>query len=211
MEMIFFVIVLLLSVIIHEYSHGIVAYAQGDPTAKFAGRLTLNPIPHIDLLGTIVIPLLLVLTKAGFLIGWAKPVPYNPYNLKNQRFGPALVGAAGPASNFLLALIFSIIIFFIPEQIDNLKIFLGIIVYVNVVFGVFNLFPIPPLDGSKVLFSLLPSSLINFQYFLERFGFLILIALILYGGKIIGYPIFLLVFIFLGQDLSIAVLDALLS
>jgi len=211
MEMIFFVIVLLLSVIIHEYSHGIVAYAQGDPTAKFAGRLTLNPIPHIDLLGTIVIPLLLVLTKAGFLIGWAKPVPYNPYNLKNQRFGPALVGAAGPASNFLLALIFSIIIFFIPEQIDNLKIFLGIIVYVNVVLGVFNLFPIPPLDGSKVLFSLLPSSLINFQYFLERFGFLILIALILYGGKIIGYPIFLLVFIFLGQDLSIAVLDALLS
>ena len=211
MEMIFFVIVLLLSVIIHEYSHGIVAYAQGDPTAKFAGRLTLNPIPHIDLLGTIVIPLLLVLTKAGFLIGWAKPVPYNPYNLKNQRFGPALVGAAGPASNFLLALIFSIIIFFIPEQIGNLKIFLGIIVYVNVVLGVFNLFPIPPLDGSKVLFSLLPSSLINFQYFLERFGFLILIALILYGGKIIGYPIFLLVFIFLGQDLSIAVLDALLS
>ena len=211
MEMIFFVIVLLLSVIIHEYSHGIVAYAQGDPTAKFAGRLTLNPIPHIDLLGTIVIPLLLVLTKAGFLIGWAKPVPYNPYNLKNQRFGPALVGAAGPASNFLLALIFSIIIFFIPEQIDNLKIFLGIIVYVNVVLGVFNLFPIPPLDGSKVLFALLPSSLINFQYFLERFGFLILIALILYGGKIIGYPIFLLVFIFLGQDLSIAVLDALLS
>ena len=211
MEMIFFVIVLLLSVIIHEYSHGIVAYAQGDPTAKFAGRLTLNPIPHIDLLGTIVIPLLLVLTKAGFLIGWAKPVPYNPYNLRNQRFGPALVGAAGPASNFLLALIFSIIIFFIPEQIGNLKIFLGIIVYVNVVLGVFNLFPIPPLDGSKVLFSLLPSSLINFQYFLERFGFLILIALILYGGKIIGYPIFLLVFIFLGQDLSIAVLDALLS
>src|SRR3989338_7309754 len=103
MTLVFELIVLILSVIIHEVSHGLAAHSLGDPTAKNQGRLSLNPIRHVDLWGSILIPLVLVIVKAGFIIGWAKPVPFNPANLRYQRWGPALVAAAGPASNLLIA------------------------------------------------------------------------------------------------------------
>lgn len=155
--MIFTVIVLILSVIIHEVAHGYAANALGDPTARLAGRLTLNPIPHIDVMGSLVIPGLLVLTGSGLLFGWAKPVPYNPYNLKDKRFGETFVAIAGVATNILLAIIFVLIARvasgagmeeFIPLALT--------IAWINLFLGLFNLIPFPPLDGFSVLRSLLP-------------------------------------------------------
>jgi len=171
MEIIFFIAILIVSVIIHEISHGYVAYMLGDPTAKLAGRLTLNPISHIDPLGSIIVPTLMALMPGGIIFGWAKPVPYNPYNLKNQRWGTALVGAAGAISNLFIALVFGTLIRYSSElglsgsflQIS------GMIVLLNIVLAVFNLIPIPPLDGSKVLFSLLPVKLHYIQEFLEKY------------------------------------------
>ncbi len=153
----FFLIVLIFSIIIHEVSHGFAAEYLGDPTARLAGRLTLNPIPHIDPLGSIIIPALLVFGNFGFLFGWAKPVPYNPYNLRNRKWGEAIVAAAGPGSNLLLALLFGTIIRFGFGTLSSTFIQLaGIIVFVNVLLAFFNLLPIPPLDGSKLLKAILP-------------------------------------------------------
>jgi len=154
--LLFTVVLLIVSIILHEVSHGYAAYALGDPTAKNAGRLTLNPLPHIDLVGSVLIPAFLVLTSAGFLFGWAKPVPYNPLNLKNQRFGEGLVALAGSATNIAIALIFSLVIRFgsaLPETFVSLA---AIVVLINLFLGLFNLIPIPPLDGYTVLRSLLP-------------------------------------------------------
>ena len=172
---IFSLIILLFSVIIHEVAHGYAALMQGDKTAEYAGRLTLNPLPHIDPVGTIVLPLL-SLSLGGFLFGWAKPVPYNPYNLRNQRWGEAIVAAAGPLSNILLAVIFGCIIRFyvVPNGAfdGGLALISDVIVKVNIVLAVFNLMPIPPLDGSKILSTLLPSGFIRVRQAMERFGFL---------------------------------------
>jgi Zn-dependent protease len=155
--MLFTVVVLILSVIVHEIAHGYAANALGDPTAKLAGRLTLNPIPHIDPIGSVLIPGLMVLTNAGMLFGWAKPVPYNPYNLKNQRWGEAIVGIAGVATNLALALVFALIARF--SLASGEQVFAGlaaVICYVNLFLGLFNLIPFPPLDGFTVLRGLLP-------------------------------------------------------
>ena len=155
--MLFTVAVLILSVIVHEIAHGYAANALGDPTAKLAGRLTLNPIPHIDPIGSVLIPGLMVLTNAGMLFGWAKPVPYNPYNLKNQRWGEAIVGIAGVATNLALAIVFALIARF--SLASGEQVFAGlaaIICYVNLFLGLFNLIPFPPLDGFTVLRGLLP-------------------------------------------------------
>jgi Zn-dependent protease len=153
----FFLIALIFSIIIHEVSHGFAAEMLGDPTARLQGRLTLNPIPHIDLLGSIIIPALLVLTNAGFLFGWAKPVPYNPYNLKNQKWGEAIVAAAGPGVNILLAIAFGLVVRFGIGALSPTFISLAaMVVYINILLAFFNLLPIPPLDGSKLLRSLLP-------------------------------------------------------
>src|SRR3989338_11105900 len=119
-DAIFYIIILVMSVVIHEVSHGFMAEYFGDKTARNAGRLTLNPIKHLDLFGSILLPALLVLSNSPFLIGWAKPVPYNPYNLRNQKWGPAIVGAAGPLSNIFFVIIFSILIYFVPVA-DMLK------------------------------------------------------------------------------------------
>ena len=154
---IFFLIVLILSIIIHEVSHGYVAEMLGDPTARLQGRLTLNPIPHIDIVGSILVPASLVLFHAPFMFGWAKPVPYNPYNLKNQRWGEALVAGAGPGVNILLAIGFGLFIRFLGTEVPSAFVeFASIIVFVNIMLAVFNLIPIPPLDGSKLLKSVLP-------------------------------------------------------
>ncbi len=185
----FFLATILISAIFHEFSHGAMANYLGDPTAKNAGRLTLNPIPHIDPIGTILLPGLLLLSGSPFLFGWAKPVPYNPYNLRYQKWGQALVGAAGPLTNILIALVFSLIIRFTPGLNENLLIFFGIIVFANLILAIFNFIPIPPLDGSRLLFSALPPSMLRYQYMLERYGFVILLLFIFFGGGILSFLI----------------------
>ena len=208
-ESIFFLIVILFSAIIHEYAHGLMASLLGDDTAKHEGRLTLNPIPHIDPVGTILIPGVLFLLGTGFLFGWAKPVPFNPYNLKNQRWGPSLVGVAGPGSNLIIAFIFALIIRFAPGISSDFIVFLGIIVYANIILGVFNLLPIPPLDGSKVLYALMPPTFVKVQYFFDRYGFFILLLFIFYGSKYLSILILFFGNLFLGPSTSYIILDAL--
>lgn len=154
-DLIFGIIVLIFSVILHEVAHGYMANWLGDPTAKLQGRLTLNPVSHIDPVGSIVLPALLLITHAPILIGYAKPVPYNPYNLRG-RYGEGLVAFAGPATNILLALIFGLLIRVSSAQLgpDLVNAF-AIIAYINMLLALFNLIPVPPLDGSKVLSTLL--------------------------------------------------------
>ncbi|MBI4087014.1 site-2 protease family protein [Candidatus Kaiserbacteria bacterium] len=152
---------LILSIIAHEVAHGYVANWLGDPTARFAGRLTLNPIPHIDLIGSIVVPGLLYLSGAGVMFGWAKPVPYNPYNLRDRKWGEALVAAAGPGTNLFIAVVFGLILRFGMSGVDSVfgldaYAVIASVVYSNIVLAFFNLIPIPPLDGSKVLTAFLP-------------------------------------------------------
>lgn len=157
MEFKFFLyIIVVTSAIFHEYFHGWAAFQLGDPTAKYAGRLTLNPLKHIDPIGTVLMPLFLLFFFGGF-IGWAKPVPYNPYNLRDQKRGVSKIAIAGPGANFLIALIFGILLRFAPLG-GFLIIALTWIVYVNIFLGLFNLIPIPPLDGSKLLMDFFPQS-----------------------------------------------------
>lgn len=154
---IFTVVVLIISVIIHEVAHGWAANALGDPTAKLQGRLSLNPIRHVDPIGSLLIPAVLVLSNSSFLFGWAKPVPYNPYNLKNQRWGEAIVGAAGVATNLLLAVVFALIArFAFGAGMTEFATLASLVTLVNLSLGLFNLLPIPPLDGYTVLRGLLP-------------------------------------------------------
>jgi Zn-dependent protease len=183
---IFSLVVLLFSVIIHELAHGYVAYSLGDPTAKYEGRLTLNPIKHLDLFGSIILPLLLFVAGSPVLFGWAKPVPINPYNFKDQKYGELKVSFAGPASNFSLAIVFGLILRFIPQALllanPGMQIALTYIVTINIWLGVFNLIPVPPLDGSWILFSFLPETLNGFKNLLRQYGIVIMIFLILFGG-----------------------------
>lgn len=185
--LIFQLIVLLFSVIVHEISHGAMANALGDPTAKNAGRLTLNPLNHLDWWGSIIVPLFLFIASAGrFVFGYAKPVPFNPYNLKNQKYGPALVGAAGPGANLVIALVFGLILRFGDNLISaNLGGLFTTIVLLNLVLAVFNLVPIPPLDGSKILFSFLPDSTQGFKDSLEHIGPFFLLFFIFFAFGII--------------------------
>jgi Zn-dependent protease len=184
MEALFGIVILILSIIVHEVAHGVAADSLGDPTAKYAGRLTLNPIPHIDPVGSILLPLL-TFFSGGFIFGWAKPVPYNPFNLRNQRWGELLVALAGPASNLVLAAIFGLLIRLLPLSQSFTTIF-SLVVIVNLSLAIFNLIPIPPLDGSKILFAFLPLSMLHVRYFLERFGFLLVILFVVFLGSIIS-------------------------
>lgn len=176
------ILVLLFSVILHEVMHGVMALRFGDHTAQRAGRLTLNPIPHIDPIGTIILPALLIVSGSPILFGWAKPVPVNPLNFSNLRTGELLVAAAGILSNFALAIISAVLFHILnafPETPSLILSTLRFAVLINLVLGIFNLFPIPPLDGSKILLSQLPYNLAREYEKLERYGFLILIILML--------------------------------
>lgn len=187
---VFQIAILVMSVVIHEVSHGFVAYLLGDSTAKYAGRLTLNPINHLDPFGSVILPAFLALV-GGPIIGWARPVPYNPYNLSNQKWGPGLVAAAGPLSNIFVAIVFGVLLRVIPITsafAASLNIFFTMIIFINVLLAIFNLVPIPPLDGSKVFFSLLPYRYQYIEQFLNTYGFILLIVFILWLFPVI-FPV----------------------
>jgi Zn-dependent protease len=215
----FYLLTLIYSVIIHEVSHGVVALWLGDLTAKYADRLNLNPWKHIDPFGSIILPALMFVST-GFAFGWAKPVPYNPYNLRNQKWGPVLVALAGPISNLLLALVAACIATVLPLQAlaraDIMNRFIGVIggggnfmdrfgllaealsgsfsailfgllllvIFWNVVLACFNLLPIPPLDGSKLLYALFPLRE-RTMFLLEQYGlFFLIFAIFFLAGPI---------------------------
>lgn len=229
----FYIIILLYSVILHEVFHGVMALWLGDVTAKYAGRITANPVKHIDLWLTIIMPLfMLFLTGGRFAFGGAKPVPYNPYNLKDQKWGPSLVALAGPGSNIVIALLASFVAKLLPvtlftkkDIIDSFKlalssnldfsdrwhslavamsgsvanIFFGILIFVifwNVLLAFFNLIPIPPLDGSKLLFAVLRVKMETMAV-LEQFGFFILLFFIIFFSAPLGYFLNLMLDVFL--------------
>ncbi len=181
MDVILFVVILIFSVVIHEYAHGWAADQLGDPTAKNLGRLTLNPIVHFDPIGSFLVPLFLILFNFP-PFGWAKPVPYNPNNLRNQKRDPALVAIAGPLANLIMAVIFGlcmhlVLVINIPSKALFLTAFEAVVI-VNLVLALFNLIPIPPLDGSKVLFVLLPAKAYKLKLFLEKYGFLVVLIIV---------------------------------
>ena len=174
------VVVLLFSIIIHEIAHGYVALLNGDPTARMLGRLTLNPVPHIDPVGSILLPLLLLISQSSFLIGWAKPVPVNPLNFRNYRWGEFAVSAAGPVSNLALAAIFSVLLRLGLENPGLTQLaYYG--VSINIILALFNLIPIPPLDGSHILALVLPRDLARLYSHLQPVGFF-LILILFYTG-----------------------------
>jgi len=195
---IFTVIVLIISVIIHEVAHGWAANALGDPTAKLQGRLSLNPIRHIDPVGSILIPAVLVLTNSSFLFGWAKPVPYNPYNLKNQRWGEAIVGGAGVAVNLFIAVLFAgIARYAFGAGLEDFAALASIIVLINLSLGLFNLVPIPPLDGFTVLRGLLPHkasmAMRDLEYKIQAGGIFSLVLILFLFSYFLSAPFGLLI------------------
>jgi len=177
--MIFSLAVLILSVIVHEVSHGYAAYVQGDKTAAYQGRLSMNPLVHLDLWGSFIVPLISY-NLGGFIIGWAKPVPYNPNNLSNKKWGEALVAVAGPVSNLLIATISGLLIRFFAASFSPAFLEIAsVVVFINVLLAIFNLVPIPPLDGSKILFSFLPFHS-PIRGFLEKNGLILVLVFIFF-------------------------------
>ena len=171
----------------HEVAHGVVAEKLGDPTARLAGRLNLNPVNHIDLFGSIIFPALQYLTLGRVLLGWAKPVPYDPRNLPNPKIGAGLIAVAGPLTNICIALFFGLVIRFgifygISSELTYL---FGSITLLNIGLAIFNLVPLPPLDGSKVLFAFLPYRWREVQMWLEQYGMFLLLAFIFFGFQLI--------------------------
>ncbi|HEX7724746.1 MAG TPA: site-2 protease family protein [Candidatus Paceibacterota bacterium] len=173
------IIILVVSIILHEVAHGYMADWLGDPTARLAGRLSLNPVKHIDPVGSILVPILT--SFAGFTFGWAKPVPYNPYNIThNRRRGELLIALAGPATNLLIALIFGTLIRIgLPYEI------FGYIVIINIVLAIFNLIPLPPLDGSKILYFFLPTQYGRVRGELERFAPVFIFIVVVFVWKLV--------------------------
>lgn len=195
-----FVPVLLLSVVAHEYAHARAAVSQGDSTPLMLGRLTLNPLPHIDPVGTVLVPLLLFFSQAGFIIGWAKPVPVNPRNFRDYRRGDILVSIAGVTANFILALVFFLAAFGLaaagveastPGLAGGLRRMSEFGLFLNLLLGIFNLIPIPPLDGSHLLYHLLPPGLGARYREVGRYGMVLLFVVILVPGLLgtLLYPV----------------------
>lgn len=196
-----------MSVVVHEFAHGYTAYRFGDDTARFAGRLTLNPLKHLDWFGSVILPLLLVLSHAGFVIGWAKPVPVNPNNLKKGRWPSILVSVSGILANLLLAIVFGLFIRIAPHigfpvydvlSPQPIYVISQTVVLLNIVLAIFNVIPIPPLDGSKILFELLPYKYKKTEIFLEKWGMLFLLIFIFSVWKFLAPFIFFLFSVFTG-------------
>jgi Zn-dependent protease len=192
--------VLILSVVLHEVAHGWVAKLEGDPTAAMLGRLTLNPIPHLDPIGSLLVPAILTLMPGGFILGWAKPVPVNPRNFRNYKRGDILVSLAGVTVNFLLAIAFAFVyagaqwgLQVAPGAVETWQIVRSMAqygIFINFVLMLFNLLPIPPLDGSHVMYHLLPPQLGTRYRQLGQYGMLIVLAFLFLGGfRILAMPI----------------------
>lgn len=166
---IFQIAIIIVSIVFHELSHGYAAYFLGDPTAKYAGRLTLNPLKHLEIFGSIIVPLL-TFALGGIVFGWAKPVPYNPYNLRAKKYGEVIVALAGPVSNLFIATAFALYIRSLGGDIGSSPTgqIAVLIVLVNLTLAIFNLIPVPPLDGSKILWGLLPYRWYPVKAFVER-------------------------------------------
>ena len=180
-----------MSVVIHEVSHGYAASFLGDQTARYQGRLTLNPIKHLDFVGSFIVPSIAYFL-GGFIFGWAKPVPYNPYNLKPGRWSEAMVALAGPASNICVAIIFGLLLRFGVGSPAFIEI-TSIIVLINIILAVFNLVPIPPLDGSKILFAIFPNKLFQIRAFFERYGLILVLFFVFFLWQFI-FPVIILLF-----------------
>jgi len=180
LDIVFSIAILIMSVVIHEVSHGFAANYLGDPTARLEGRLSLNPISHLDPIGSVFVPVMLALLPGNLMFGWARPVPVNPYNLRGK-YAEAIVAAAGPLSNIALAVVFGLFIRFASEAVPASSLHIAtLVVIVNLVLAIFNLVPIPPLDGSKVLFAFLPYHLQEARQSLERYGFFIVLIFIVF-------------------------------
>ena len=201
-EIIFSIIILIMSVVVHEISHGYAALFFGDETARYQGRLTLNPLKHLDLTGSVIVPLLLIISKSGFVFGWAKPVPINPYNFRNRKWAEPIVALAGPLSNISLAIVFGLLIRFGGHFAILSPSFLyiaGYVVIINLVLAIFNLIPIPPLDGSHLLFSFFSERYARFKETLQRFGFIFILVFIIFLWPFLIKYIFYLASLITGQ------------
>jgi Zn-dependent protease len=197
---IFFLVIFIFSVVIHEIAHGYVAEMYGDPTARLAGRLTLNPISHIDPMGSVILPAIMLIGSTALghpvVFGWAKPVPYNPYNLRNFKWGTILVGLAGVLANLMLAIIFGLMLRYhavlgiVPGPFSEI---ISTIVFTNIILAVFNLIPFPPLDGAKVLFALLPYRFQQVHDYLEH-NWIFFIIFVFFFAQYIIAPVASLVF-----------------
>lgn len=176
----FLVIILIVSIVFHELAHGAVADWLGDPTARLAGRLTLNPLSHLEWMGSFILPFLCIVSGSGFIIGWAKPVPFNPHLLRNRRWGPALVAVAGPLVNIFFAVLGAIAFRLLGNPI------LFLITTVNISLFVFNLIPLPPLDGHHILGALFPKYQAWSNRLMHGYGFVIMILVILFAGSFIS-------------------------
>lgn len=205
-DFIFQIAILIMSVVIHEVSHGYAALALGDQTAKYQGRLTLNPISHLDFMGSVIVPSIAYFL-GGFIFGWAKPVPYNPYNLKPGRWSEAMVAAAGPGANIVIALIFGLLLRYATASgaawaTPAFVQITAVIVFINILLAIFNLMPIPPLDGSKLLFAIFPSKLHEIRAFFDRYGLILIIFFIFFLWQFI-FPVIIFIFrMIVGSNLA---------
>ncbi|MEK7646170.1 MAG: site-2 protease family protein [Patescibacteria group bacterium] len=182
------IVILIMSVVVHELAHGYMADWLGDSTARRQGRLTLNPVRHLDPVGSVIVPL--VTSLLGFTFGWARPVEYNPHNLKNRRSGELLIALAGPASNLLIAFVFSMVIRFAVSMHSVASIaFIELsayIVTINIILAIFNLIPLPPLDGSKILFAILPRRYAHVRAMLEMYAPIFVLLVVFFLWQVVS-------------------------
>jgi Zn-dependent protease len=205
MLQIFGIIVLIFSAIIHEYMHGWMAERLGDNTAKDAGRLTLNPIPHLDLFGSIILPSLMALSGTGIIFGWAKPVPFNPNNLNDKKWGPAKVAIAGPMGNLIIAVMLGLSLRFLEIANPTMIALFAMAILINLVLMIFNLVPIPPLDGSKVIIPFLPFKWQMQLMKLERYGMILVLLFIFIAFDIIIPITFFLMKLIVGNSVMLQI------
>lgn len=201
---IFYFLVLMISIIVHEVAHGIAAEREGDPTARMLGRITLNPLKHIEWFGSVILPLTLILSGAGFVVGWAKPVPYNSENLKRGRKSVAIVSIAGIVVNLSIALIFGIFIRVAAYiGVGGTAVFdiATIVVLVNVVLALFNAIPLAPLDGFRFLSAVLPWRFDGFMKRVEQYSLPLLVVFVFFGWKFVAPLAFVLFSLFTGISL----------